>query len=342
MPVSHSPTSSCAIAPISPIGIFVLGLAYAAIGIACLQLAVPPGYTVPVFLPAGIALAGAMVFGWRALPGVLFGSTLIQLQGGLDVGLGGLQWLGSLSVPPAAVLQAALGAWLARRWACYPGPCDTPAQVLRFLLGVVPLASLVTASLAVPALLISGGLPEAEGLFNWWAWWLGDTIGAMIATPVVLVFFGRPRSDWIGRRLQIALPMVMACALLVLATLQINRWEHQRIQGALDRDAEAMSRLVEKRFSHQLDMVLALERLLQMFPQLSRSQYANFVSPWLERYSGLQNFGLSHWVSDKERSIFEAGVAAQGWPGFQILGRDRNGQIFPAPQAPHYLPIVYV
>ena len=338
----HSIAASDSHAPIGPIGILSLGFVYAAIGIACLKLAVPPGYTVPMFIPAGIALARAMVFGWRALLGTLIGSILIQVEGGLHLGLSGSQWWGSLSVPPTAAAQAALGAWLARRWRCYPGPCDTPVQALRFLLGVVPLTSLLTASIAVPALLWSGSLPRAEGLFNWWAWWLGDTIGTMIATPVMLVFFGRPRSDWIGRRLPVALPMALASVLLVLAILQINQWERQRIQRTLERDAETLAHLVEKRFSHQLDMVVALERLLLMSPQLTRSQYAHFVAPWLERYSGLQNFGLSRWVDDEERAAFEAEISADDWPGFQILGRDASGRIFPAPRAPHYLPIVYV
>lgn len=342
MSADHSIATSDGYAPIGPSGILSLGFVYAAIGIACLKLAVPPGYTVPMFIPAGIALASAMVFGQRALLATLIGSLLIQIEGGLNLGLSGSQWWGSLTVPPAAAAQAALGAWLARRWRCYPGPCDTPALVLRLLLGVVPLTSLLTASIAVPALLWSGSLPQAEGLFNWWAWWLGDTIGAMIATPVMLVFFAQPRSDWIGRRLAVALPMALACVLLLLAILQINQWERQRIQRTLERDAETLAHLVEKRFSHQLDMVVALERLLLMFPQLTRSQYAHFVAPWLERYSGLQNFGLSRWVEEQDRAAFEANVSATDWPGFQILGRDANGQIFPAPQAPYYLPIVYV
>ena len=46
-------------------------LAYLLVGLAALQLAIPPSYAAPLFPPAGIALAAVLVYGRIALPGVV-------------------------------------------------------------------------------------------------------------------------------------------------------------------------------------------------------------------------------------------------------------------------------
>ena len=53
-------------------------LAYAAAGQLALFLALPPSFAAPIYPPAGIALAAALVYGWRALPGVLLGAYVVN------------------------------------------------------------------------------------------------------------------------------------------------------------------------------------------------------------------------------------------------------------------------
>ena len=51
--------------PLSVSGVFFVGLAYVALGAVGLTLAIPPGYASPVFPAAGLALACALLFGFR-------------------------------------------------------------------------------------------------------------------------------------------------------------------------------------------------------------------------------------------------------------------------------------
>ena len=45
-------------------------------------LDLPAGYATPVYLPAGVGFALAVVLGWRVLPGIAIGALLTHLRDG--------------------------------------------------------------------------------------------------------------------------------------------------------------------------------------------------------------------------------------------------------------------
>ena len=119
--------------------LILVALAYAALGLASMQLAIPPGYATPFFLPAGIALASGLIAGTPALIGVFVGAFLLgvlQLAGAgpfPSVTGAGLVWLAPV-LALAALAQAWLGTLLVRRWVGYPGPIATPRRQTRDVL----------------------------------------------------------------------------------------------------------------------------------------------------------------------------------------------------------------
>ncbi|NTV09593.1 MAG: EAL domain-containing protein [Zoogloea sp.] len=322
--------------------IVVLAIAYALTGWAALQLAVPPGYTAPIFPPAGIALAALLIFGRRLWPGVLLGAALVEFAAGYQSGISGLAWLGALSATLGATLQAVVGVWLARRLVGLPNPLDTPKSVLRLCGFVAPLSCLISASLNVPELTWVGAFSREDAFFNWWCWWIGDTLGVLIMLPLMFVFFGEPVEAWRRRRLAIALPLLLALGLLAFTFVQVKNWEAQRVQSQFARDAGHIEHLVRKRLEAQLDMMLAMERLMAVSGRVSREDWHDFVTPFFARYPGAQNFGWSPLVRQQDRSRFEALNQRQGRPDFRILARTDSGRTFPAELAPEYLPITYV
>lgn len=179
-----------------------LALAYAALGAAGLTLAIPPGYASPVFPASGLALAFALWFGHRALPGVWLGSALLNLT---------QTWLyGTLSPATAAMVcaiasgaatQAWAGRWLLNRW---QGPAwrnlERERDVFGFLLLGGALACLVSASFGATSLYAAGVIKRAEFLFTWWNWYVGDTLGVLVFAPLSLCLLNRQDSLWIRRR----------------------------------------------------------------------------------------------------------------------------------------------
>lgn len=323
--------------------LILITLAYWAAGHLALGLAIPPGYTAPFFPSAGIALSALLIYGLGHAPAVLLGSALVQLVAAWPlIGTPGWSALGPMVVPVAATLQAVVGVLLARRLIDFPNALDTPRAVVRLLAITVPVSALVCCTISITALVWAGVIPPDEALFNWWSWWAGDTLGALIATPLMFVFFGLPTPEWRPRRLAVALPLAIALVLLTLAYRQVVGWEQMRVQAQFDRDATHLAGLLQKRLDSHIDMMRSIERLLSVSDHVSASDFHGFVTPWLERHPGTQSFSWNPRVLEAERIAFEESARSEGPRDFVIRDRDEAGRVFPAALRTEYLPILHI
>lgn len=320
----------------------LIAAAYAIAGLLSLQIAAPPGYVAPIFPPAGIALAATLIYGTRVWPAILVGSAIVQVLAGTDADVHGPEWVGPLFVPIAAVLASLFGAWAARHLIRLPDPLDSQRSILRFLLLVAPGTAAVSTAIAVPALLASGSLALADGSFTAWNWWIGDALGIVIGVPLMFAFFGQPRQDWQPRVFSIAIPVLVASAVLAVVFVQIRDWENDRLTVQFNRDAENLANALERRLAAQLDMLLAFERLMTVSEFVTREEWRGFAMPWLRRYPGTQNFGWAPRVTHDRRSAFETEIRAHDRSDFQIIARDESGATFAAPTASQYMPLLYI
>jgi PAS domain S-box-containing protein len=306
-------------------------LAYVLAGKLALLLAVPPSYAAPIYPSAGIALAAVLMHGRAALLGVAAGAFLVNLP------LGDARALTSLSAGVAslanglgAMLQAALGVWLIRRQ--LPGPLRLaePREVALFcLLGAV-VACLVNASLSVPVLVALGTVPASAVPFTWWTWWAGDTLGVLIGAPITLTVFGRPRADWIGRRITVALPLLASTALLAVATVLVARWDQQRSQSVFERDASAVAAAIEAQLRHASLALEALRGLMVGSDDVSPAELRRAAEPWLALPIQLQAVGISQRVPRRDLPAFEAATSrAQGKP-YRVFDRPLAGGVLPS------------
>src|SRR5262250_1466015 len=100
-----------------------IGAAYYGLGRLALLLAIPPGYASAVWPSSGLALAGMLAFRYRVWPGIFVGHFFVNLFPSSDASLAPA-FLTSLPlaliVAIGGTLQAALGAFLTRRFVGYP------------------------------------------------------------------------------------------------------------------------------------------------------------------------------------------------------------------------------
>ncbi|AHE98928.1 EAL domain-containing protein [Thioalkalivibrio paradoxus] len=322
-------------------GSIALAAAYAIAGWVALQVAVPPYSVSQVFPPAGIALSALLIFGTGVWPGVAAGAAMVQLLASDDAGVSSLPIL--LAAPVGATVQALLGYWLAQRLIGFPNPLDTGRSIILFLLVVAPVSTLVNASVAVPALMLGGVISLPDAFFSWWNWWLGDSLGVIVAAPLMFVLFGRPRSVWRPRLFTVALPLLITLGLTMLAFQGIRDAEQHRIEQQFAREAEGVATLTAKRLDAQIDMIVAIERLVSHDPAHTAADFRRFVRPLLDRQPGTQNFTWNPRVRADERADLER-AASQSIPGYRILDRvaETDVRVTPAAEAETYFPILHV
>jgi diguanylate cyclase (GGDEF)-like protein len=322
-------------------GTLMLALLYVGLGVACLPLVLLPERVMPVFLPAGVALAALWVYGPGLWPGVFLGALAMQLVFAFGVQHAAPHLWPSLPLAAVATVQALCGRELARRWLGLANPHDQAPVILRFVLGVAPLSCLCGVLLAAACLVASGAWTLGLVGRSLWTWWAGDTLGVLVVLPLALVFFGKPQSEWAPRRMAVALPLGIALALLVILLFQVQKWEAARSEADFRRDAAHVVNLLGRRLEVQESMLLSLERLLAVAPQLNAAGWQSFVTPWQARYPGSQNFTWAPWVPGAARADFEARMR-RIYPDFTLRERDEAGMLFRAAVADAYLPYVFV
>jgi len=300
-------------------------LAYAAVGGVSLLLAGPPGYAAPLYPAAGIALVACLIGGPAALPGVALGSFAV------NAGLGSLRgaddmvtlWLLPAVLALGAVLQAQLGAWLMRRHVGPPLVLNAPRDIARAGLFGGLLACTASPTVATAALVLVGVVGRDEWLANWATWWLGDTLGVLIAAPVVLTLVGRPRADWRPRRRTVGVPLLAALALLAVAMHQVRALDSARQRDRFDYDAAQLAVQVQQRLGEALHALQALHSVARAAgapPSPAQLQQAS--AWWLSQQDSLQAAGVGLRVPEAAVGELEARVRQEGLPEFRIFDRD--------------------
>ncbi len=311
---------------------------YVVLGRLALLLALPPGYATPIWPAAGFALAATLRHGPRVLPGVFLGSFLVNLGTSMEAGtaLG----LGYALVPAmlglGAALQAQFGAFVLKRWVGFPNPLIEDLAILRFLLLGGPVGCLVGASVGVTTLLVAGTLDGPEYLFSWFTWWVGDAIGVLVVTPLMLIFFGEPRVVWRPRRLTVAGPLAVALLVNLTLSLYVSAREQERVRNELERSVEHIRDALRRSFDGHAEVLASMRGLYAASDRVDQAEFRSFVQGALVRHPGIRGLSWNARVFDADRATFEAQL------GHPITEKDAGGALQPAAQRPEYLVVTYI
>ena len=155
-------------------------LVYALAGGAALPLAIPPGYSTPLYPAAGVALACVLIFGWRMLPAIALGSLCVNLTVALQARPFSAAMLPvPLAIALGATLQAFAGAWLVKRYVQQPLTLSEPRDIGAFLVaGAVSCA--VNPCIANLALWLAGTVSAPDLPFSWATCWMTSACGRKV------------------------------------------------------------------------------------------------------------------------------------------------------------------
>ena len=223
----------------------LLAAAYALSGKAGLLLAIPPGYATAVWPPSGIAVAGLLLGGLWLWPGVLLGSVAVNLWMSGDFASPealGQSLLLAAGIGSGAALQAVLAASLVRMAVPHLNIFRLEAGVIRLLVLAGPVACVVNATIGVSALFIAGLIPAEGFLFNWWTWWIGDSIGVLVFLPLILIWEQRPYRDWWNKQVTVSAPTLLIFVAVVCLFFFASAREERRIRSDFERQVGAAGR----------------------------------------------------------------------------------------------------
>jgi signal transduction histidine kinase/integral membrane sensor domain MASE1 len=158
----------------------ILALAYFLTGkLAASMLGLVKAEASPLWPPAGIALAALLLQGRRMWPGITLGSLLLSST--VAVGIPSTVIVTSAF---SVTLQALAGEILLSRFG-FSIKLDRLRDVLGLITGAV-IATLFGSTISNLSAYIFGWVEWSNLFRNWWTMWLGDSMGILIVTPLLL------------------------------------------------------------------------------------------------------------------------------------------------------------
>lgn len=294
-----------------------------------------------VWPAAGVAITAIMLRGYRAGYGLFVALIIFYTSHWLDISsLSAVVRSGILALLlSSTVLAEAMGAvWLVYRlMGGFPSLVEDK-QITLFLLIIGPFASAL-ASLIANIILLAHGVIDFEHLFNnWFIWFIGDSIGAMVVVPVLLALLADKQSSLYSRKFAIVLPMTGLLLVIAVLFLLTKNYETEERRLKFIQQADQLHSNMKVRFDAGREVLFSLRSLFLSSDKVGQDDFTHFTAHVLLRYPELQALEWTPKIIQANRSKYEQ---TKGMPE-QIQEKGEEGRLTLAAQRAFYYPVSYI
>ncbi len=327
------------------IKVMILAVAYWIAGKLGLLLAIPPGYATAVWPPSGIALAALLLYGFQLWPGILIGSFLINVGTSFNDSslLTIVKSLGlAVDIGMGATLQALCGAWLIRKYVRYPYYLFKVKDIARFMTLGGPISCLISATVGVGSLWWTQRIQPNGVLYNWWTWWVGDTLGVITVGTLIIIILTTPQSGWLNRQLTVSMPIVVSYIIVIKLFIFASHREIDRQQKELYQQSEILTKLIKNRFDFLFEGLTVLKSFFYTFDVINRDVFHNVTENLIRIRPELKAISWNPLIRNIDRVEFEMNMCQEGFKDFHITELDEHNQLTLTTPRSEYYPVLYM
>lgn len=158
--------------------VLVLAVAYFAVARLSLSAGASGPALAAVWPASGIALAGLLLLGYRAWPGVWLGAAIAGIAAHASL-------IDSVLLGAGGTLEALAAAALVRRCIGLPRSFERGEDVVEFV-AIAALSSAIAATMSTVALAWAGSSEPQTLTSTWWTRWQADAMGMVVVAPLIL------------------------------------------------------------------------------------------------------------------------------------------------------------
>ena len=322
--------------------ILALAFVYLLSSQLCSLVGAPSEFGSVIWPPAGISLACLVIFGSRLWLGVFMGAFLADLYFIINITptLTPLSYITAGIEAVGATLEALAGVWLMKNLAHFPNPLHTEKQIGLFMVCAF-LSCFISPTVAMATLTLTNQIPLNVAESHWIDWYLGDFIGMLIFTPLILIWLHRSLY-FAGRRLAVTTSVLATLMLTVLLVSYEFDEERTRLRIEFEKDTQGINAAVEKQLSGHFNSLNAAASLFQSTEEVNRREFGAFVRHLFHAFKGIQALEFSQVVTNLQRSGFESTIRKEGFSDFHITERDKDKNLIPAAQRDRYVVVNFV
>jgi len=193
--------------------IFIVFLAYFIPAKLGFFIALPPDNATAIWPASGIAAAAVIFFGYKTLPGIFLGSlaaNLTNFTSSLDIFIDkALNFVDiSLCIATGATIESFTVAFIIRKLIGYPNSLSHWKDILILFIIAGMVGSIPSPTIGVTSLYLKGIIPFGSYFYNWWTWWIGNSLGIIVCTPILVAIFTPNKYISIKRKILIIIPLI--------------------------------------------------------------------------------------------------------------------------------------
>lgn len=313
---------------------------YAITGLTSGLLAIPPGFSSPVWPAAGLALIAVLFYQRTAVLGVVIGSFLVNLSISQQSLLTpSMAWLPAALIALGAGLQAYISAYLVGRTIAFKAhQVHSSFQIINIAILAGPLSCVISASIGITTLWLHQVIDPEDLFHNWLTWWVGDSIGVIIGVPLLLAI--NFRHHW--SRLQLlrfSLPYI--CLLFLAVTLfnSAREADNQRITDLFSERSQNFYRAIDRHINTLTKHETVLAESFLIFDKYHEEQFSRIAGKILQITPGIQALSWVRYVTDKDRAQVDKALQTRGSIG---ISERTNGILQPAQFRKEYFSVFYI
>jgi signal transduction histidine kinase len=283
-------------------------LLYFVLSLASTGLTLTPDYFTPVWMSAGISVAFALLFGWRAFPGMMVGAAAFHFTYYTQV------W-DNASFFESFYFHTSYHGFLALQYAAARWLLGPLAHSHRFSLELRTTFSLLwrtaAVALVVPLLTVvppdfaSHPGPNLKTLEDLRYWWFGDFLGIISTLPVAIIF---AQADPLGSRRNVWRHVFPVVGFILAVLIGFRLVEAREVQSIRDRFGLQASS-VHREMRDELETVLSkIDSLRHQFAAdrwFDPTTFRQQITTIADRHSSIQAINWIGLVNRGDRARIE-------------------------------------
>ncbi|NQZ11611.1 MAG: CHASE domain-containing protein, partial [Algicola sp.] len=283
---------------------------------------------VAIWAPAGFALVGCYLWWWRFFPAVFFASIAFNLQThdsvqfidmasdlGLEVSM----------IAFGATLQAAVGSFLMRNWLGDPLYLRSDQRAIGFIFIVGIIVNLISPNIGVQALSLYNSSYSVENHWNnVLYWWLGDSLGVLITTPLLLSLIDMQYSKERKAHLLVLSAAGLLFTSVTLTTLFFSQNSYHNAQVLAKRELKVVESGLYRQLNTSLNQIQLLSSFVQVNPNVNRRQFGEFVSDLMKDQPNIKAMSWNPQISQAQTKVFEQKLSTIYNKKMRIKGKPLN------------------
>ncbi len=315
---------------------------YVISGRSPLLLSITTELVSPIWPPAGIGLACILLWGYRYIPSILLGAIVLNLFTISQNDISSITLTSALTataIGVGALLQAVIGAYLVKS---FMGNTSTKLVKINeiaiiFIFGGI-IACFINALIGPLTLMFSGLLTGEVFFESAFTWWIGDTIGVALFTPIILLISS---SSSKLRKIIVAIPVFILLLITIVTFHNIKNTINTESQKEFDFLAESIVKSFEKNLKIYTNILAANASFINASENVTYKEFSLFTQAFIEKNPTIHSLSWSPKITHEQRKTHVDEIHQQGFPLFAI--RDRSsGEMKLANRRDIYFPVTYI